>query len=592
MQAPNDSNLVALTRAFLADFVAFAGCKGVWAGLAVAFGALLEGFSLVLIIPLLAIVIGSAPTSGAVHRMSSTLFNHLGATSTFGRLALLLGFFALLMVMRAVVISFRDVTLAELQIGFVEEQRSRIAARLATAPWSRVVALRHARITHLMSGDIQRLGSAAHAMLQCAIAIMMLAAQCVLAVILSPALAAIALALLAVGAVVLVPVLRRARDRGAFVTRTNLTLLNSTHQFLGGLKLAMSQNLQMRFVAEFRQTLGEMTGRQIAQIRQQTRSRLALTTLSAFVAAILVLLGVGVFHVAAPVLITLIVIVGRMSGPAGQIAQSAQSLVATLPAYEKLKELERELAVLPHDVCDGAGTVPQGAIAFENVSFHHSAEEGSREFERGVRRLNFTIAPGEFVGIVGPSGAGKTTLADLLVGLYTPQEGRITIGNIALNESTVAAWRDHVSYVSQDPFLFHDTIRRNLGWANPRADENDMWRALAEAGVAELVRASSEGLDTMVGERGTLVSGGERQRIALARALLRRPDLLLLDEATSAIDVAGERQFLERLCALTPRPTIVMIAHRAESLVLCDRLLFLRDGTLEPLPAAALRWAQ
>ena len=135
-----------------------------------------------------------------------------------------------------------------------------------------------------------------------------------------------------------------------------------------------------------------------------------------------------------------------------------------------------------------------------------------------------------------------------------------------------------MSYVSQDPYLFHDTVRHNLSWANPQASESDMWQALMLAGADDLVRRMDSGLDTLVGERGTLVSGGERQRIALARAILRRPRVLVLDEATSAIDVASEHDILTRLRAFAPRPTVIIIAHRAESLALCDRVIALQAG--------------
>jgi ATP-binding cassette, subfamily C, bacterial len=183
-----------------------------------------------------------------------------------------------------------------------------------------------------------------------------------------------------------------------------------------------------------------------------------------------------------------------------------------------------------------------------------------------------------FLGVSGPTGAGKTTFADLLIGLLEPDSGEIAIGGVPLRGAAAIKWRDHVSYVVQDPYLFRDTIRRNLLWADPRASDTEIWDALAIAGVDSFVAGLAAGLDTVLGERGTLISGGERQRLCLARAVLRRPFLYVLDEATSAIDVPTERQIIKAMLGLKPRPTIVMIAHRDQSLAYCDHMLRLQNG--------------
>jgi ATP-binding cassette subfamily C protein len=409
----------------------------------------------------------------------------------------------------------------------------------------------------------------------------MLLVQVLLVFLLAPLLAALAVGFLALAAAVLAPMVRRAGVFGAEVAGANLSLLDSTAQFLGGLKLAISQNLQTRFVAEFRRDLNELTARQVAFVRQHSRRRELFSIATALAGGLLVLLGFGVFAVAPATLIALLLVVARMSGPAGQIQQGALQLAQTLPVYGQVKTLIRELAALPHAAPLAVGAnvsaLPEGPIALANVSFRYRGAEGAG---RGVRDIDLILAPGECVGITGPSGAGKTTLADLLAGLFPPDQGAITVGGQLLDGATLAAWRDRVSYVAQDPFLFHDTIRRNLAWAAKPTSEADLWEALRVAGADQVVRGMARGLDTLAGERGTLMSGGERQRIALARAVLRKPRLLVLDEATGAIDIAAERGILTRLRVLLPQPTIVIIAHRSESLALCDRVLRMEAGRM------------
>jgi len=583
-----DKSVLRAGWSFLRDFAAYAGRRGIMAAVFSEFGAVLEGVGLVLLVPLLGVVFGTGPATGKLQRGIDALFHAVGAGTALQKLAFILAAFAVLMVVRAVVVSIRSVIVTELQIGFVESLRLRITERLAGARWDQVTRLRHARVTHVMSGDIQRVGGATIFLSQGIIAVAMLVVQCALAFVLAPLLACLAFALLVIGGFALGRFLRRTHELGGFFTSANLTLLDSTAQFLGGLKLAISQDLQGRFVTEFNDILHALKRRQLDYTRQQTNGRLALTTLSALIAAALVLLGFGMFHVSPAILTTLLVVVARMSTPANQIQQSAQQLAHALPAYEEIRALESELAAASHEAGAAAGEAISVAepVAFQDVTFVHDDEPPEDGVLRGVSHLTLTIRPGEFLGVTGPSGAGKTTFADLLVGLFPPQSGTIRVGDRPL-EHVLAAWRAALSYVSQDPFLFYDTIRRNLDWANPSAGENEMWEALSLCGADSLVRHMENGLDTVVGERGTLVSGGERQRIALARAILRRPRLLVLDEATSAVDAAAERAIVGNILALKPRPTVVMIAHRHESLELCDRVVHLESGAVRDRPAAS-----
>jgi ATP-binding cassette subfamily C protein len=180
--------------------------------------------------------------------------------------------------------------------------------------------------------------------------------------------------------------------------------------------------------------------------------------------------------------------------------------------------------------------------------------------------------------ILGPSGGGKSTLADLLIGLLRPDEGKILIDGKPLERDLVHAWRRSVGYVPQESMLFHDTIRNNLLWARSDAHEEDLWLALRLAAADEFIARLPEGLDTVVGDRGVRLSGGQRQRIALARALLRKPTLLLLDEATSNLDLENERHILEALEGLRGKMTVVFISHRLSAERCADRVVSVEAG--------------
>jgi ATP-binding cassette subfamily C protein len=215
-------------------------------------------------------------------------------------------------------------------------------------------------------------------------------------------------------------------------------------------------------------------------------------------------------------------------------------------------------------------------IRFENVSFRY-AQAGSVPI---IQNLSATINARSLVAIVGRTGAGKSTLADLLLGLIMPDSGRIAIDRAALDGNVLARWRQSIGYVPQDNFLFNDTVRANLSWANPRASEADFQRVLSAAAAAEFVAALPQGLDTPIGERGIRLSGGERQRLGLARALLREPTFLLLDEATSALDSQTERAVQSAIERLRGSMTIIIIAHRLSTIRNADRVLVLDHGRL------------
>lgn len=567
--------------AFVRALHGFAGSRSITAILLVVLGSLLEGVGILLLIPLLGIVFGPNAGTGMVANIAGWVLDVLPAYSTGGQLALLLLMFAVLIAIRGVIIVRRDVLVTRLQAEFVNAHRLLILDLLTRSQWSTVSRLRHGRIAHILGTDVHNLRSAAHFIVQGGVAGVMLLAQGILALLIAPVLAVLVFLFLGLSFAFLHLLLSRARRLGSEVADANLSLSNSTIEFLNGLKVSLSQNLHRGFLSAFRRGSHLAAEREVAFAKQRAISQAALTGVAAAVGGFVLLAGVTLVPSPMPALVALIFIMARMTGPTTQIQQGAQQIFNTLPAFSHLKQLEAELSK-GADSSDAWATadrlVAPEAIAFKDVCFDHSARANSGE--SGLTAFSLHIPPGSFLGVKGASGAGKTTLADLLVGLFPPQSGIITVGGQPLEGALLQSWRESISYVSQDPFLYHTTVRENLLWARSGASEADLWRAAEIAGAEASLRRLPEGLDTVVGERGCLLSGGERQRIALARALIRRPVLLLLDEATNAIDVSSESLILERLAKMNPRPTIVIVAHRESSLAFCDRIIKISQGRL------------
>ena len=217
----------------------------------------------------------------------------------------------------------------------------------------------------------------------------------------------------------------------------------------------------------------------------------------------------------------------------------------------------------------------RGELRLEDVSFGY--EKDSRQV---LRHLNMHFLAGQCIGIVGPSGSGKSTVARLLQLLYAPDVGRVLVDGVDTKLMEPAWLRRQLGVVLQQSFLFNGTIAENIAMARPRASKEEIRQAAELAGVMEFAKDMPKGLDTMVGERGSSLSGGQRQRVAIARAIINAPPVLILDEATSALDLASERIITESINRLRKGRTVIMIAHRLSTVMSCDNIYVVSQGSV------------
>jgi ATP-binding cassette, subfamily B, bacterial len=269
------------------------------------------------------------------------------------------------------------------------------------------------------------------------------------------------------------------------------------------------------------------------------------------------------------------VLLARLYGPVSQVASLHVNVIGSLALFQRIFEyLDLEVRVADRPGASALHDV-RGGIRFEGVTFAYSSR--SRPALRGV---SFTVEPGQLVALVGPSGAGKTTITSLIPRFYDPQEGSVRIDGHDLRDVTLESVGRQVGIVFQDTFLFHATVRENLLYARPEATDAELRAACRSAYLEHVVEALPDGYDTVVGERGHRLSGGEKQRLAIARVILKGPRVLVLDEATSNLDTESERLIQAALQPLFLGRTSVVIAHRLSTVLAADQILVMERGRL------------
>jgi ATP-binding cassette subfamily C protein LapB len=266
---------------------------------------------------------------------------------------------------------------------------------------------------------------------------------------------------------------------------------------------------------------------------------------------------------------------GRALAPVGQVAGLLVQYHTASTALTSLDEMMKRDVERPADANYISRGRLQGAIDFRGVSFSYPGQTAP-----SLHNLNFKIKPGEKVAILGRIGSGKTTLEKLILGLYQPTEGSVLVDDIDLRQLDPAELRSQIGYVQQDIMLFYGSLRENITLGAPLATHQEIVNAAEIGGVLGLVNQHPQGFDMLVGERGESLSGGQRQGVAIARAVINDPPILLLDEPTSSMDYSSEEDIKRRLTEYATDKTVILISHRTALLALVDRIIVMDGGRI------------
>jgi len=460
------------------------------------------------------------------------------------------------------------------------EIRSRLLGGVMRARWGYFVDLPPGHIANSIGSQTMHAGDA---YLACAM-VLVSTIQAIALLIAATLVSGYMVILTAIAAIIistpLYKMIKYAREAGAKQWERAGQLGSKVQDAVGNMKAIKSMNRGGPFSQLFYELVAELRGVYFMMIV----SRYALSHGQDIMVALTIVAGfyVGTQMVEIPLadLLVLGIIYYQVITLVKQIQEHLQGAAIAQGAYFSLMDM---IEKAEHNVEPNRGThrieLKQGC-AFRNVNFAYNETPVLRD-------VNLEIEAGQVTVLLGPSGAGKTTIIDLLIGLLSPQEGLITIDGIPVQDVDMNDWRNSMGYVPQELTLLHGTIYDNVTLGDDSITKDEVWSALKSAGAEDFIQKLPDQLDTHIGNMGSKLSGGQRQRLSLARALVRKPAILVLDEVTSALDEATEAEICRNIAGLGNKYTIVAITHRPAWTKIASRLYRVHDGQVEPVSTDA-----
>jgi ATP-binding cassette subfamily C protein len=538
------------------------------------FLSLTEGISLLMLVPLLQLV-GLNVQEGSIGRLAvfiSSIFSVIGIRPT---LIAVLCVYVFIVIIHSLLRRWETSVSLSLEYEFVVRLREKLYQAIARTNWLFFARSRVSDFTHALTIEMERIGAATYFILN----LLATSIVAIVYIIFALRLSAMMTGLVFLCGIGLMLLLKKktkiAHETGEGLSEAMSSLYNAISEHLNGMKTAKSYGVEERHVEIFKGLAEQVRHMYTHAVQNQAEVSYWFNIGSVITLSVVLYVSIQILSIPTAGVLLLLFLFARVMPKLSSIQQNFQSLINMMPSFSRVMELQKRCEEAAEIETQRYGKIDIGnGIKLNKVSFSYDGNSTV------IKDIDIVIKAGQTTAIVGPSGAGKTTIADLLMGLITPDGGNILIDGKEFSSKGMRTWREQIGYVPQDTFLFNDTLRANLLWAKPDAKEEEINQSLRSAAAEEFVNGLPKGLDTILGDRGVLVSGGERQRIALARALLRKPSLLILDEATSSLDSENERRIQNAIETLHSQMTILIMTHRLSAVREADIIHVLEKGQL------------
>ncbi len=564
-------------RELLREFMDIAKWRaGAMVALTVALG-LLQGVGLLMILPFLqALGLGDSDTEvpGAIQTILDIL-DQLGLSFTLGSALI---FYVLVVTVHVLARYVQTMLQAQVMRDFSLHLQSNEFENMTALSWAELSTLSKGELLNRQMHDTEEISYATHQCINFLATCILTGIYILAACQISPMLTALACGMGILIAIALIPVQRQMAQLAKTLREESENIYEQQGESFSALKLIKCFVKEKQASAAYHSVSARLGRVNYQMTRQHALVPILYSVLSAGLVAGFVWTAFSVFEMSSIRLLVLLVILSRILTRMESLQGIWQQMLTSWPSIHAFYDCSKSPTT---DLLKEDEMAPplslRKEIKLENISFAYPGKKPV------FRDFSLTIPANKITALVGPSGVGKSTLADLVLGLLRPQSGTIRIDDCEVDESIERSWRTTTAYLPQDNFLFSDSIRNNLLWIDPQASDEQLW-AVLKAASAAFVEHLPEGLDTMVGERGSQLSGGERQRITLARALLVNPSLLVLDEPTSAVDAENEMAIREALVRLSSKLTILLISHRGGLLDIADQTIELpiKSASLQP----------